>query len=197
MLKQTVQNADFALKYATAEEKQAAMRMLTEAVGLIIISIVLSMVFGWDPDDEERYDKLRALSGPLDFFGVEENSNRPFNTIGYAETHLINLLMQVRAENEQFLPSPAAGYFDLLDLKSIAFGPTTDTYREILDDAIHIMKGDDKAYYTRDTGPYFFQQEGGSKLLAKLAKLMGFTGSAIDPAIAIQKFHNAQAMARR
>jgi hypothetical protein len=197
MLKQTVQNADFALKYATAEEKQAAMRMLTEAIGLIVISIVLSLVFGWDPDDEERYNKLRALSGPLDFFGVEENSERPFNTVGYAELHLINLLMQVRAENEQFLPSPAAGYFNLLDLKSIAFGPTTDTYRGILDDAIHIMKGDDKAYYSRDTGPYFFQQKGGSKLLAKLAKLLGFTGSSIDPATAIQKFYNAQAMAKR
>jgi len=206
MLKQTVQNADFALKYATAEEKQAAMRVLAEVVGLAVISIALAMIFGWDPDDDERYDKLRALSGPLDFFGVEGDANRPFNTVGFAETHLINLLMQVRAENEQFLPLPSAtpyvggglyNYFDLLDLKSIAFGPTTDTYREILDDMIHIMKGDDKAYYTRDTGPYFFQQKGGSKLLAKLAKLVGFTGSTLDPAMAIQKFYNAQAMARR
>lgn len=206
MLKQTVMNADFALKYATPEEKQAAMRTLAEVVGLAAVSLVIAMAFGWDPDDDERYDKLRALSGPLDFFGVEEDSNRPFNTLGYTEVHLLSLLMQVRAENEQFLPLPSAtpyvggglfNYFDLLDLKSIAFGPTTDTYREILDDMIHILKQDDKAYYTRDTGPYYFQQKGGSKLMAKLAKLMGFTGSALDPAVGIQKFYNAQAMARR
>lgn len=206
MLKQTVANADFALKYATPEEKQAAARVLAEVVGLATISIVLAFAFGWDPDDDDRYKKLRALSGPMDFFGVEEDSNRPFNTVGYMQTHLINLLMQVRAENEQFLPLPSAtpyvggglyNYFDLLDLKSIAFGPTTDTYREILDDMIHIMKQDDKAYYSRDTGPYYFQQKGGSKLVAKLAKLVGFTGSSLDPAMAIQKFYNAQAMARR
>ena len=206
MLKQTVQNVDFTLKYSTLEEKQAAMRVLAEVVGLAATSIVIAMAFGWDPDDDDRYDKLRALSGPMDFFGVEEQSNRPFNTVGFLQTHLLNLLMQVRAENEQFLPLPSAtpyvggglyNYFDLLDLKSIAFGPTTDTYREILDDMIHIIKQDDKAYYSRDTGPYFFQQKGGSKLLAKLAKLLGFTGSSLDPATAIQKFYNAQAMARR
>jgi hypothetical protein len=206
MVGQMVKNADFALKYATPEEKQAAMRALTEVAGLIIIGLVLSMIFGWDPDDEERYEKLRKLSGPLDFFGVEEDASRPFNTVGYLETHLINLLMQVRAENEQFIPLPSAtpyvggglyNYLDLLDLKSVVFGPTTDTYRQILDDMIHIAKGDDQAYYSRDTGPYYFQQEGGSKLVAKIAKLLGFTGSTIDPAMAIQKFHNAQAMARR
>lgn len=206
MITQMVKNADFALKYATPEEKQAAMRTLTEIAGLVIIGLVLSMAFGWDPDDEDRYEKLRQLSGPLDFFGVEEDASRPFNVVGYGELHLINLLMQVRTENEQFLPLPSAtpyvggglfNYMDLLDLKSIAFGPTTDTYREILDDMIHIAKQDDKAYYTRDVGPYYFQQEGGSKLMAKLAKLLGFTGASVDPAMAIQKFYNAQAMARR
>lgn len=206
MLKQAVTNADFALKYATKEEKQAAMRMLAEVVGLAVVSITIAMAFGWDPDDDDRYNKLRALSGPMDFFGVEEDGNRPFNTVGFAEVHLLNLLMQVRAENEQFLPTPSEtpyvggglySYFDLLDLKSIALGPTTDTYLEVLNDWIHIMQGDDKAYYTRDTGPYYFQQKGGSKLTAKLAKLMGFTGSSLDPAMAIQKFYNAQAMARR
>ena len=72
-----------------------------------------------------------------------------------------------------------------------------DSYSGILDDFIHIMKNDDQAYYTRDTGPYWFQQKGGSKLVAKLAKLLGFTGSSLDGAMAIQKFSNAQAMARR
>ena len=142
----------------------------------------------------------------MDFFGVEENSNRPFDTMGFLEVHMLNQLMQVRAENEQFIPLPSEtplvggglfSYFDLLDIKSIVLGPTTDTYLEVLNDGIHIMKGDDKAYYSRDTGPYYFQQKGGSKLIAKLAKLLGFTGSAIDPAMAIEKFHSAQAMARR
>ena len=85
----------------------------------------------------------------------------------------------------------------MTDLKSIALGPTTDTYIRMLDDLINTMQGDESAYYTRDTGPYFFQQQEGNKLLAGLARLVGFTGSTLDPAMATQKFYTAQAMARR
>jgi hypothetical protein len=200
VLKNTIREGDFTLKYATAEEKAAFMRTTAEIVGLIAFAIAISLLFGWDPDDDDRYDKLRAQSGPLDFFGVEDDPNRPFNLPGFMNVHTLNLLMQVQAENEQFIPIPGVGldnYLELLDIKSIAFGPTMDSYSGILDDFIHIMKNDDQAYYTRDTGPYWFQQKGGSKLTAKLAKLLGFTGSSLDGAMAIQKFSNAQAMARR
>jgi hypothetical protein len=184
----------------TREEKGGMMQTMTEIALWIIATALILMLFGWDPDDEDRYKKLRKKSGSLDFWGVEEDSNREFDLGGWAELHSLNLLMQVRAENEQFLPVPGLGldnYMELLDLKSIAFGPTMDTYSQMFDDAIHIMKDDGKAYYTRDTGPYYFQQEGGSKLMAKLAKILGFTGSTIDPAMAVEKFQNAQAMARR
>lgn len=200
VLKNTIREGDLTLKYATPEEKAAFMRTTAEIVGLIAFTIAISLLFGWDPDDDDRYDKLRAQSGPLDFFGVEGDPNRPFNLPGFMNVHTLNLLMQVQAENEQFIPIPGVGfdnYLELLDIKSIAFGPTMDSYSGILDDFIHIMKNDDQAYYTRDTGPYWFQQKGGSKLTAKLAKLLGFTGSSLDGAMAIQKFSNAQAMARR
>jgi hypothetical protein len=188
------------------EETQALMKTMTEIGLLILVTVVILTMFGWDPDDEDRYDKLREKSGALDFWGTTENSDRPFNLSGFMELHTLNLLMQVKAENEQFLPTPGAtpfiggglsSYMSLLDIKSLAFGPTMDTYSQILDDMIHILKDDGKAYYTRDTGPYDFQKEGGSKLTAKLAKLVGFTGSSLDGAMAIQKFYNAQAMARR
>jgi hypothetical protein len=182
------------------EETTAMIKTFTEIAMWIAITMILAIMFGWDPDDEDRYKKLRKESGGLDFWGTEEDSSRPFDLGGWANLHTMNLLMQVRAENEQFLPVPGLGldnYLELLDIKSIAFGPTLDSYSGIMDDFIHIMKDDDKAYYSRDTGPYSFQQKGGSKLTAKLAKLLGLTGSTIDPATAIEKFQNAQAMARR
>lgn len=67
----------------------------------------------------------------------------------------------------------------------------------MLDDLINLASGDDGAYYTRDTGPYFFQQKEGNKFMAGVARLLGFTGSTLDPAMAIQKFYTAQAMAKR
>ena len=182
------------------EETTAMIKTFTEIIMWIAVTMVIALMFGWDDKDEDRYKKLRQRSGSLDFWGTEEDSDRPFDLGGYANLHALNLLMQVRAENEQFLPVPGLGldnYLELLDIKSIAFGPTLDSYSGIMDDLIHIAKDDDKAYYSRDTGPYSFQQKGGSKLTAKLAKLVGLTGSTIDPAMAIEKFQNAQAMARR
>ena len=175
-------------------------KTLTEIAGLIAVTLALGMIFGYDDDDEERYEKLRATSGALPFFMVADDDERQFDALGFTKLHTLNLLMQVRAENEQFLPIPGVGldnYMELLDLKSVAFGPTTDTYTAMIDDMIAIVKQDEHAYYSRDTGPYEFQRKGGNKLVAKIAKLVGFTGSTIDPATAIQKFQNAQAMARR
>lgn len=199
-IKTMIVNADITMKYLTAEEKQAMIKTLTEIAGLIAVTLALGMIFGYDDDDEERYEKLRQTSGALPFFMVADDDERQFDALGYTKLHILNLLMQVRAENEQFLPVPGVGldnYMELLDLKSVAFGPTTDTYTAMIDDMIAIIKSDEHAYYSRDTGPYEFQRKGGNKLVAKIAKLVGFTGSTIDPATAIQKFQNAQAMARR
>lgn len=190
------------LTYMTREEGYAVMKTISEVVFLYLLTMAGFLLYGWDPDDDddERYQKLRQMSGALPFLGVEENEERPFDLGGFLGLHILNQLIQVRAENEQFIPLPGYGldnFAEMTDLKSIALGPTTDTYIRMLDDLINTMQGDESAYYTRDTGPYFFQQQEGNKLLAGLARLVGFTGSTLDPAMATQKFYTAQAMARR
>ena len=197
-IKDAVLNADATLKYASKEEKAAVMKTLTEIMLLIAVTYAIFLLFGFDDNDDEKWDKLKAMSGPMPFPFVE--SENEFNPVGFAKLHALNLLMQVRAENEQFLPLPGVGlddYLNLTDLKSIALGPTTDTWTAAITDMYNVAVNNEDAYYTRDVGPYSFQKKESPKIIAKLAKLVGFTGSAVDPAKGIQSFVSAQALARR
>jgi len=186
------------LAFMTPEEKRAALKVMSEVAMLVATNMLMGLLFGWDPDDDDKFAKLRERSGALPFlFAGDENEE--FNTLGFMENHALFLLMNIRAENEQFLPLPGYGlddYTAMLDLKSIAFGPTVKTYTQLFEDGINIISGSDKAYYKRRIGPYSFQQEGGSKFWAHFARTLGMTGSSLDPAKAIKGFQSVQARAR-
>jgi len=207
VLKETVTQMGKNVPYMTKEESRAMMKTFSEFALLLLVSAIILLAFGWDPDedDEDRYKRLRSKSGAMPFWGIVDDDDRPFNSAGWLELHALNLMIQIRAENEQFIPIPEKllgfggvdNYLEMLDLKSIVTGPTTDTALQIFDDAIAILRNEDSAYYSRDVGPYSFQKKGGWKLSAKLAKMLGFTGSTLDPANAIQKFYQAMAMVKR
>ncbi len=188
------------MPFYTAEEKTAALKMLTEVGMLFIISMLQGLLFGWDDKDPERNKKLRELSGAMPFLGLtSDDKERPFNLFGFMEVHALHLLMQVEAENEQFnlITGGLKQYNELLDIKSVALGPTTDAYMVIWDDTKKILTGDPKANYSRKVGPYDWQSKGGSKFITHFAKTFGLTGSSLDPALAIQNFQSYQAKVRR
>lgn len=198
-MKNFVLSAGKNIMYMTPEEKSATLKVATEVGMLVAATVAMSLIFGWDPEDDEKYEKLRAESGALPFPLTTEDPNRPFQFGGFMEVHALHLLMNIRAENEQFLPFPGYGlndYTAMLDLKSIAFGPTLKSYGQLFDDLANIATGDDHAYYARNMGPYNWQQEGGSKFWAHFTKMFGLTGSSLDPAKAVKGFQSAQAMAR-
>ena len=199
LAKETILNLGKNLMYMTQEEKRASLKMLTEAGSLLAINVAMGLLFGWDPDDDDKYEKLRQRSGALPFPMTAEDPDRQFNGWGFLENHMLYLMMNVRAENEQFLPLPGYGlddYSAMLDLKSVAFGPTTDTYLELIDDALNILQGDESAYYKRKVGPYEWQQAEGSKFLAHLGRTVGLTGSSLDAAKGIKGFQSVQARER-
>jgi hypothetical protein len=199
-LKDTITDLGRNLMFLTGPEKKAAFKVMTELGALFATTIAMSLLFGWDPDDDERFEKLRERSGALPFPLTSEDPDRPFNGWGFMENHMLYLLMNIRSENEQFLPFPGYGlddYSAMLDLKSIAFGPTVQTYKEIFEDSLDIMQGSESAYYKRDVGPYKYQQEGGAKIWAHIGRTLGLTGSALDPAKGIKGFQSVQARARR
>lgn len=183
------------IPFASAEEKAAFLRLGTELGTLILMGTLLPALFGWDPDDEDRYKKLRANSDALPFFYVEDDPHRDFDLGGWLSNHALLMLMQTRGENDQFLPFPGLGindYKQWLDIKSMVFGPTLKTYADIAQDVGYLVTGDDKAYYQKDVGAYKWQQQDEAKIWNHIAKAIGVTGSSIDPAVAIKNFQNVQ-----
>jgi hypothetical protein len=195
VLKETVKEMGKNLPFMQADEKAAVLRTLTEVIGLIVLYFGANALFGYDPDDEDRYKKLRAKSGPLPLFGTDD-SNEAFNPGGWAENHMLLLMMNVRAENQQFIPLPGLGlkeYASMMDLKSVAFGPTVSSYIDILDNLLKLATGDERAYYAKDAGPYRWQKEGDPKIINMFSKMIGLTGSSLSPDVAIKNLNSVQA----
>jgi hypothetical protein len=187
------------MKFSSKEEKVAGLKFITEMGMLMLTSALTGWIFGWDADDDDRYEKLREKSGPMNLLGLTtEDPDRPFQLGGWLEVHALHTLMQVRAENEQFnvFTGGIKQYSSLVDVKSVVFGPTTDSYVTMWDDLKKIVTGDPKAYYTRNVGPYDWQQKGGSKFMTHFAKTFGLTGSSLDGALAVQNFQSYQAKVR-
>lgn len=180
----------------TREDRKAWMKMLTEIGSIYLMSFLIGAIWDWDDDDPDRYKKLRAKSGHMPFpFTSENKPGEEFDPAGFLSLHAMNLMMLIRSENEQFLPLPGYGADNIatmIDLKSLAFGPTTDTYGQIATDISEIWKGSDKQFYKRRVGPYEWQDEGGSKIWAHIAKSFGLSGSSVDVAQGITNFSKAQ-----
>jgi hypothetical protein len=114
------------------------------------------------------------------------------------ELHALNQMLQIRAENEQFIPWPGMGLDNIstvVDLKSLAFGPTTDTWQRIGTDMVNIWEGNERQFYKRRSGPFNWSQQGGRQIWAHIGKMFGLTGSNISPADQITNWDKAQNMA--
>lgn len=188
----TVKSMGGNLQYATKEEKVAALKFGSEVAYLLAITGLMSLLFGWDPDDDDRLNKLRAMSGSFPTPFGSDDGRPDFDLMGYMELHSLHMLMQVRAENEQFnlLTGGFKPYISLLDWKSVAASPTLDTYGTIWGDIKGMYTGSEKAYYSRDIGPYSWQKKGSAKFYNHFAKMVGITGTTVDPALAIQNFQS-------
>jgi hypothetical protein len=194
--KMASRNMGAQLANMTPDEKRAVIKTTAETLMLLALSLLLAPLFGWDPKDKDKYNKLREKSGSLPFLGLtEEDPAHPFDFSGWMSNQGLQLAMQVRAENEQFVPWPQFGlddYAGLLDLKSLAFGPTLNAYQKIFTLGVQTATDNPNAYYRRRIGPYRWQQEGGSKMVTYLAKALGMTGSSLDPTMAIKNFQGIQ-----
>ena len=185
------------LEALDAKDKQALMKVTVEIGAVMLLSFLIGAMFDWDDEDEDRYAKLRAKSGHTGFLGLT-GENRPgedFDPTGFLSLHAMYLMMQIKDENEQFIPLPGYGtdnLLSLMDVKSIAFGPTKDTYSMIATDFYNTLQDNGKQFYKRRVGPYEWQEKGGSKLWAHIGKMFGLTGASIDPAQGITNFSKAQ-----
>jgi len=192
---QTLRTGDLKLQWLSPREKKSVVRMSTEVAQLIVLFLLAKIVFGWDADDEDRYEKLRQKSGPLPFLGVEDDPEHPFEASGYLANHSLNLLMQIKAESQQWIPAPGLGitdYAQALDWKSVMMGPTITSYVNMIQDLTNAATGNDAAYYKKEVGPYKWQKDESFKFWNHFNKMYGVTGTSMDPVIAMRNYQSIQ-----
>ena len=177
------------VKYSMLSDPQKAAIKKTAAEGLLTIafSLIASMIFGFYDDDPDKWKKLKEKSGAL---GTDE-----FRTWGFMANHMLLLILNVQAETSAFIPLPkVAGvnfgldeYKRMLTSTTSSFYNTAQLYIEMFGDVLNILTfNDEAARFKRDTGPYWWQQEGTLKLYKKSLKAVGITGGTGDPVTGIK-----------
>ena len=179
------------MNYMTDSEKVALKKTFADTLQMIVYALIVGMLFGYDSDDDERWEKIKAKSGPL---------NTPeFNGYGFLANHTMLLLLGIQAETSAFLPLPKIGdvqfglddYSKFFTQTSTAFGNTITLYAKIFQDIFNTVLGDESAYYKRDAGPYWFKQKGVNKIWSHLFKTVGFTGGTGDPETLIKNLESS------
>jgi hypothetical protein len=181
-------------KYMTKEQKIAFRKFATELVVALAASILIKLLFSYDEDDEDRFEKLRQKSGPMPL-PFTTDSPYEFNLGGYMSNQALFLAKATLNENTAFIPFPGLGLDDyraMLDFNSIAFGNTLSNYVKILDNLTGMMLGDEGAYYKKDVGPYEWQQEGSAKVANYFFKSFGLSGSQTDPVLRLKNLESIQ-----
>jgi predicted nucleotidyltransferase len=177
--------------YMPEDQKRDLMKTLAESLFIITAALLASMLFGYDPDDEERFKKLEARSGAL---GTDD-----FKTWGFIQNHMLILLLGTQMESSAFIPLPtmfgvnlgADDYIKIATTTTSSFGNTVGLYAKMMEDVFKLMTFNDKAYYSRQEGEYWWQQKGVPKIYGRLLKSVGITGSTGDVTQSLEGLENA------
>ncbi|MEX0594978.1 MAG: LysM domain-containing protein [Candidatus Paceibacterota bacterium] len=179
------------VQYMTNEEKIALKKLSAEALFIIAFAFMVSVMFGYDDDDEDKWKKIAARS---EAFGTEG-----YKTYGFLQNHMLNLLNGVQGETTAFVPLPKVGginfgmddYGKMLTSTSTAFGNTFLLYMQIFGDFLNMATFNDAAKFQRDAGPYSWEEKDDYKIIDHIMKAFGFTGSTGDPETSIKNLRNS------
>jgi hypothetical protein len=185
-LSEVIKSRFKAWPYLPLDQKRDLMRVMAEGLKIIGFALLAAMMFGYDPDDKERFQKMKARSGT---FGTDQ-----FNTWGFMQNQMLILLLGVQAETSAFIPLPtiagvnlgADDYLKMVTTTTSSFGNTIGLYAKIIEDIFKMLVGSEKAYYSRKEGDYSWQQEGSPKIIGHLLRTVGVTGSTGDTAQALE-----------
>lgn len=181
--------------YIKKEEVANLKRVLAEQMGLFSIGLIL-LGLGWDDDDADRenFKRMEANSGALPSLFTSDKKSKDFDPMGYALNHAIYLAYSVRAENEQLVPTirGAKHYKEIMSMESASIKPTIGAYLKVLENALYMMTGNSKGYYSRDSGPYIWQEKGSAKITNDFVKIFGLNGYSISPTQGLRGLKSAE-----
>jgi hypothetical protein len=157
------------------KEKIAIKKTLADIVIVLAIMATLSLVFGWDPDDPDRFKKLKEK--------------------GWAAQAAVFILLKTRSETEQFLPP-----FGVDEVRRVYENPSliftqTSQYIKVVKllgiHALNIFPGnyDSSLYYSKKVDDSGLKDEGDSKLMAVgMKSFVGYSGRFFHPIDALKSF---------
>lgn len=161
-------------------ERRAIKRTLGDVAMMAALFAMYSLLFGFDPDDEDRFKKLKEK--------------------GWGHQAMIYVLLKTRSETEQFLPLPGMGLNEINRIysnPSLIFNEITryiDMTGLLVQHTGNIigMSSDDGLYYKSQADQSGLKDKGDSKLLAKVIGSLGYTGKTFNPYDAIKSYEYSQ-----
>lgn len=170
-------------QYMSDTDKADFKKVIGEGVNILLMVLAGLFLFGYDDDDEDRWEKIRQKSGPA--FTPE------FKFRGYMANHMLYLLLGVQQETSTYVPLPGLGlneYSKFINITSPAFNSTIKLYAKIFEDVFNVSTFNSSAEYKKSVGPYAWQQEGRLKLWSHLLSIFGLSGRTGDPETLIKNF---------
>ena len=176
-----------------SKKERASVLQFAAELGMVALMYFMYGLFGWDPDDPDKYEKLRAKSGPLPLPFITDTGD-PFELGGWLSNHSLLQLLKLKGQTEMWIPLPGLGlkdYTDLMSIAPIAFGPTLTQGAKMFNNLSQFATGNDNAYYKKEIGPFDWQQADQLKMWNYLGQLAGIRGLLADPVSGVLKNQQA------
>lgn len=187
-LKEIIKSGGVHSMYMTEDEKRGLLMgafELLKAYALYMAKVLLFMSFGTDPDDKERWSKIKKQAGALPSPLTNEKYSKDFTMSGWTRAHLLLLVMNIEAEATHFIPAPTMGLKDMYDVmtfsNSIAMTASYEALIDMMGTMYYTITGDEKVDYKKDAGALKVKEKGTNKLWFKALKMGGINGKLADP----------------
>lgn len=191
-LVKTIKSGGRNAAYLSTEEKVSLRKMAGEGIAVIGLSLLALMLFGFDPEDDDKWDKIKKRSGA---YGQDT-----FNTYGFLSNHMLLLILGAQAESSAFVPLPSIkglnlgmdDYTKMITQTTSAWYNTIVLYADIMGDVLDFVTFSEMDRYKRDVGTMSWKEKGDLKIWAKFRKVFGRTGSSEDPEYTIKNMIKSQ-----
>lgn len=176
-----------ALSFMSKDQATGVRKTLTHIASVIIMQYLLRSLWGYDDDDlVKTKDAVKKRSGDL-------NSDN-FSFWGWTQNQALVVTLGTLTEIETW--SNPNLFIPQLKDQYLSWGPIYDRGVkmpwEIIKHTGGAIVGNEKSFYKRDMGPYWFQKEGSAKVWVDIANLFGLSGNTVSPLKQIESQFNVR-----
>lgn len=166
----TIKNGNKNWHNYTQDEKRNLLKFAAE-IGYSMGIMLLISLLGFDEDDEDKYEKLKA---------------------DLLRAYMIYQLLAIKSEVETFIPMFGMGideWYRNMTTTSVAF-TVLGRYKKLVQNFVNFATGDEDAYYKRDYGVY---EKGDIKFISDIYKLTGLYNWLLldDPVEGVKRYVQA------